>query len=425
MYGDMEGSERREYARPASPHFRLYSHWSASTFALCVCLVTLSVLAFVAIFALVREDISSLFLRVSLETGEAVYERVPYGTLIFLALIPVLVIGTAVWLIDRWEPEPVIMYVVTFAWGAGVSLVVARYAAQAWEFFASSIAESAEEYSFLVIVVGAGLIEEMVKGSGLLVIFFSLRKYLNGPMDGIVYGLLVGLGFAFSENIFYFAHAFAAELLEGRLDLSGMETWTLGAVFFTRAVLSPLVHPLATAIIGVMVGAASVTRRPGRTVWPLALVGWLIAALLHGLHNWSSLAHVADSPQMRLLFNLPAYIGAIILIYYAAGFQRKQVRLGLEYYRDIGCISSNEVAMVMNMANRKRARQWAEASAAELGREAGQGKRAMRAMHNELIQLGYSRTVNTRRGITDTDKVRVREARQLRSVMELRRIFAQ
>ena len=59
----------------------------------------------------------------------------------------------------------------------------------------------------LKIAVGAGVVEELAKGLGVLLVFFVLKKYVNGPLDGIVLGLLTGVGFAFTENILYFGRA--------------------------------------------------------------------------------------------------------------------------------------------------------------------------------------------------------------------------
>lgn len=422
-----ESSDKRgnESSISSLPYFRLYGHWSFYTFLICSALVLFSAFACTLAFGLIREQTSSFLQAAALSSGKEAQDNIHYGLLVLLALFPVVVIGTAVWLLDRWEPEPPVMYVITFLWGAGVSVLVAFYGNSVWEEKARLIARSKQEYDFLSVVLGAGLIEELVKATGLLVIFFALQKYVNGPMDGIVYGLLIGLGFAFTENILYFARASVAETFGGTVDLSGLETWTVGSIFFARAIVTPLIHPLATAITGVMVGAASLARKPYRAVWPLALLGWVLAATLHGFHNWSTLSGTITTTESRLFFQLPVYIGAIALIYYAAGLQRREVRKGLEDYRDAGWISSNEIAMVINMANRKRARKWAEERAMELGREYGEGALAMRAMHNELIQLGYSRTVNLRRGTVDNRRVRQVEEKRLRRLVELRRVFTQ
>ena len=54
-------------------------------------------------------------------------------------------------------------------------------------------------------VVQAPIVEEVAKGLGLLLIFVTARRAFDGPVDGVVYGALIGAGFAFTENIQYFA----------------------------------------------------------------------------------------------------------------------------------------------------------------------------------------------------------------------------
>jgi len=51
----------------------------------------------------------------------------------------------------------------------------------------------------------AGVTEETVKGSGLLLLFLLLREKFASVTHGIVYGALIGAGFALVENFSYFA----------------------------------------------------------------------------------------------------------------------------------------------------------------------------------------------------------------------------
>lgn len=122
-----------------------------------------------------------------------------------LALFPVIVILLVIRWIDQWEPEPVGLYAVAFGRGAGVSTLMAIVGNFVFESAVSSMSElDAYQQAALPVVVGAPLIEEAVKGLGVLILFFAFARYFNGPVDGLVYGMLIGLGFAFTENIFYF-----------------------------------------------------------------------------------------------------------------------------------------------------------------------------------------------------------------------------
>ena len=57
-------------------------------------------------------------------------------------------------------------------------------------------------------VVIAPITEEAGKGVFVLLLLWSRRHVIDGVLDGLVYAGLVGIGFAFTENILYFAGAY-------------------------------------------------------------------------------------------------------------------------------------------------------------------------------------------------------------------------
>src|SRR5688572_29468018 len=123
-----------------------------------------------------------------------------------LALLPLAGVLLAVRIVDRWEPEPMRLLVFAVAWGAiaavgialGVDLLITVVV---------GYDDSPARQAFTA-VVQAPIVEEVAKGIGVFLIFVSARRAFDGPIDGIVYGGLVGAGFAFTENIQYFAVSF-------------------------------------------------------------------------------------------------------------------------------------------------------------------------------------------------------------------------
>src|SRR5699024_11392081 len=61
------------------------------------------------------------------------------------------------------------------------------------------------------VVISAPVVEEGAKGLGLLLLLVLARRYFNGPLDGLIYGSLLGGGFAFTENIIYYSRQLEAE----------------------------------------------------------------------------------------------------------------------------------------------------------------------------------------------------------------------
>ncbi|MDO4888589.1 MAG: PrsW family glutamic-type intramembrane protease [Actinomycetaceae bacterium] len=401
-----------------TPRWRLPSMWSVGMIVATVVLLVTSVIAIIFAFIQIRNSIDSTF------EGTEAAESVPYPLLALLALIPALIIGLCVWVIDRWEREPIPLYLIALGWGAGISIVMALYGNQWWDAMAQNVANTREEYQVLTIAVGAGVVEEGAKALGLLLIFFLFFKYVNGPIDGIVLGLLIGVGFAFTENILYFAQASGLENLAEQ-GYNVPEGQSVGSYFLNRAILTPFVHPLATALTGLFMGIASTRRNPRILVFPLGLLGYLLGATLHGLHNFSSIREFATEPLSRTLLQAPVYAGAIALVLMTTQMQRRTTHRGLVEYAAAGWISWNEIAMVMNMTNRRRAKVWAEASVVERGGRAEDGRRAMRRFQHELIHLGYTRTVNIDRRTAHTLDARHKEAERLDLITRLRNVFAE
>lgn len=68
-------------------------------------------------------------------------------------------------------------------------------------------------------IVQVALVEEIVKLLGFLLIFASFRKKINEPIDIILYGSVIALGFSTVENVKYFSK-FGYTIIDGRSILS-------------------------------------------------------------------------------------------------------------------------------------------------------------------------------------------------------------
>ena len=181
---------------------------------------------------------------------------------------------------DRYEPEPFWLLTVCFFWGAVVATLTALVMNSVGEGVlsaalgvpqASSIVQ-ASTASFV-----APLVEESCKGFGLLLLFWASSLWLHevdGPLDGAIYGGVIGLGFTLTEDVLYVGSA-AAE--------GGAAAFTV--LFFVRTVAAGLSHASFTAMTGLGIGIAAETRNGGlKIVAPIA--GWLSAVALHFVHNF-------------------------------------------------------------------------------------------------------------------------------------------
>ncbi len=118
------------------------------------------------------------------------------------------------------------------------------------------------------------------KGLFILLLLFYRRHELDGVLDGLVYAGMVGIGFAFTENILYLMAAYMGE--DGQTGGVGSAV----GLFIVRCVFSPFAHPFFTAFIGIGIGIAVGARSKAvRVVAPT--IGYLVAVGAHAAWNGS------------------------------------------------------------------------------------------------------------------------------------------
>lgn len=224
---------------------------------------------------------------------------------LFLAVLPAIIYVTlAVW-IDRYEPEPWWMAAGAFLWGASVATLVAGIVNSTGRDLVSADLgkDLGEAYMGSI---SAPMIEEVAKGAVLLYVYLRRRHELNGLLDGVVYASLVGLGFAFTENVGYYANA----LQEG--------VGVLGVTFVLRGMVTPFLHPLFTSMTGIgLVLALRARNRRTKIVAPI--VGLALAILLHSAWNT---APIVFGP----LLILPVLIFVVILVRRSIGHEARVIR---------------------------------------------------------------------------------------------------
>lgn len=184
---------------------------------------------------------------------------------------------------NRREPARVVL--VAFLLGAGSALMISYVHVPVAVI--SRLAEWPILQSYLHATLNVAAPEEAVK---LIVLVFFCSRYIgyDHPMEGVVYGAAVGLGFAAYENLFYLA--------------TNAEHWRTLAI--VRGLFTVPVHGALGVIIGIYAvkarfgSASGDTRRRGyRTA--SYFVGWAIATVLHGLFDFPLVlqARLAAAPS--------------------------------------------------------------------------------------------------------------------------------
>jgi len=176
--------------------------------------------------------------------------------------------------IDRNEKEPWRLVLVAAAWGALVATSLVIWGESFWQSIAVSTLvpgpglDTAQAFS-------AGLLEELGKGTAVVLLFLVMRNEFDDVVDGIVYGAAVGLGFNFMESITYMTNLYAIFTPEN----SGAAA--AGFQWYARQVLGLFMgHATYTAYVGAGIGIARQLPTPGKKV--LAIVaGFVVAIAAH------------------------------------------------------------------------------------------------------------------------------------------------
>ncbi len=289
---------------------------------------------------------------------------------VVLAALPVgPVIACYLWL-DRYEPEPRSLLLLGLGWGAFVATTAALFL-QAFDAFAFGGTEAHQS------IVVAPLTEELAKGLFILLLLLFRRAELDGVLDGIVYAGMVGVGFAFTENILYLASAYI-----GEGDAPGGLSDAV-ALFVVRGVFSPFAHPFFTAFTGIGIGIAVTSRR--RAVQVLApLAGYALAVCAHGIWNAALLLEGGSAALASyFLVMVPAFL---LMVAFAIWARRREGVLLATSLTDCarrGFLEPFEVPWLTRLPARRVSRRHAERVGGEPALE------AMKAYQTEAIELGF------------------------------------
>lgn len=316
-----------------------------------------------------------------------------------LAAVPVVpVVATYLWL-DRYEAEPRSLLLFALAWGAGVAtlgaLVINTASVEAIRSAGGDVATAA--------VFVAPVVEESFKGLAVLIVLLVRRREFDGVIDGIVYAGMVGVGFAFVENVLYLGRTLADDGVAGTV-----------AVFVMRCIASPFAHPLFTSAIGVGLGMAARTRNPlVRVVAPV--LGWCVSVLLHGAWNLSAASGLSGFLTAFVLFQIPVFVAFLALAWFARHREGRLIARHLAVYGSTGWLSSDEVQMLASLPARREARGWAQRTGG------GGARRAMRDFQELGSELAFLRE-RMARGTAPADAA-IEERAMLAAMSSLRGVF--
>jgi RsiW-degrading membrane proteinase PrsW (M82 family) len=218
---------------------------------------------------------------------------------IVVVLIPSLIAIAVLWWLDRYEKEPLWLLSIIFFWGAVPTIIMSLIAQLVLDVPLSAMLQHPILYPLANMSIVAPLTEETFKGLILLAVFLLYRQEYDGVMDGILYGALVGFGFAIVEDVFY---------LVGSLMEGGWAAW--GTTVALRVGLYNLNHSLFAACTGVGFGLARLSRQTWKKL-AFPVLGWLAAMTLHAIHNGGTVLAEQTSGLSCVVLTAVDWMGAL------------------------------------------------------------------------------------------------------------------
>lgn len=191
---------------------------------------------------------------------------------VLFGIIPMAILAAILTLFDRYEREPPLLMLGVFLWGffisAGVAILVNTI------FGVSLFVFIGDEQlaSVGTAVISAPVVEESIKGLAVLIVFIYFRHEFDSVLDGVLYGSLVGFGFAAAENINY--------IFTGYLNAGAQG---LVMLIVIRVLLIPFLHATLTSFIGIGLAVGRLNHGFWRIAGPI--LGYLAAIFLHFTHN--------------------------------------------------------------------------------------------------------------------------------------------
>lgn len=197
--------------------------------------------------------------------------------LLALALAPGIAIITFVYVKDEYEREPARLIRKSFFYGLLSVLITTIVSAILTlvlgdSFDVEHLVEQRDTLGlFLLAFFGVALVEEFSKWFVIKRVIFHWKNF-NEPLDGIVYSVMVSMGFATLENILYVFGVTAA--------LGVNDGYLTGFLRMFTAVPS---HATDAVIMGYFVGKAKFDQQNSGLHLLLGLAG---ATLFHGIYDY-------------------------------------------------------------------------------------------------------------------------------------------
>ncbi|MDB0601724.1 PrsW family glutamic-type intramembrane protease [Tenacibaculum maritimum] len=187
--------------------------------------------------------------------------------LLLLGVAPAMIIMSYIYFKDKFEKEPVAFLAKNFILGVTFSILLTAVLGGVFHRIFPITDSKSIFQLFIKAFITVGFVEEFSKY--LVVRFYAQpNKEFNEPFDGIVYAVMVSMGFATLENILY-VYQYGAE--------TGI----------TRAFTAVPAHATFAILMGYFMGKAKFSKYKVQ----LNLTGLILATFFHGAYDFFLFIH--------------------------------------------------------------------------------------------------------------------------------------
>ena len=239
--------------------------------------------------------------------------------------------------VDRLRPMRPVLWWLALGWGACVStassMVINTWAGQEMAIVGPGDPATGARTAVFV----APFVEEATKATILFFIAFALRNRIVTRLQAVALAGLSGAGFAFTENILYYARAivYSSMTIE-----AGDPEAALAEIVLLRGLKTAFGHPLFTVLAGIaLVIALRSASKVVRILAPLA--GFLLAALAHMVFNF--LASTGMDPNYMALIGWIMVLGLVVHLIRQALAEGRRIGDRLTDYVAMGWLPAGAV----------------------------------------------------------------------------------
>jgi RsiW-degrading membrane proteinase PrsW (M82 family) len=213
---------------------------------------------------------------------------------------PSLIWISYVYSFEKREPRPSKSILVAFTYGMLSTIPALLINTAASVLLGADSPHPTVIATLLTVALVAPLVEELSKPWGLLLV----RDHVRSRLDGLIFGVTCGVGFALIENISY-------ELSFALTGDNPAAVWTIGSL--ARGLGSIMIHAAGAGLIGYAYGRYRLKK--GSSLWGI-LLAYMLAVLMHASWNGASvlLPELPGGDYLNIAF-IPLFaVGAFFLL---------------------------------------------------------------------------------------------------------------